>query len=213
MSRRILYLHGFASGPGSKKAQYFRSRFAEVGVNLEVPDLVEDGFENLTVTGQLKVVERLAKGDAVSLIGSSLGGYLAALYASRHAEAQRAVLLAPAFCFPTRWRQNLGAEKFDEWERTGFLPVFHYGEKAERRVSFNLIRDARQYPDYPGVHQPCLIYHGIHDDTVPAAYSRTFAEGRLNVELHTVDSDHELISVLEPMWLRASQFLLTQSGT
>ena len=92
---RVLYLHGFASGPSSGKAQWFRRAFAERGIELEIPDLVEGGFENLTITGQLGVIERAAKGEPVSLIGSSMGGYLAALYASRHPEAARLVLLAP----------------------------------------------------------------------------------------------------------------------
>jgi len=54
---RIIYLHGFASGPGSKKARYFTERLAECGVALEVPDLAEEDFENLTITGQLQVVD------------------------------------------------------------------------------------------------------------------------------------------------------------
>ncbi len=212
MTGRLIYLHGFASGPGSKKAQYFRAKFAGSGVNLEIPDLAEAGFENLTITGQLAVIERLASGDPVSLMGSSLGGYLAALYAMRHPETQKLFLMAPAFGFPNRWRQNLGDDRFDEWERTGFLPVYHYGQNAESRIGFELIRDGRAYPDYPHVTQPCVIYHGTRDDTVPVAYSQAFAGGHPHVELHAVDSDHELIGVLDPMWRRARDFFI-QSET
>ena len=32
----LLYMHGFGSGPGSKKARYLAARFAAVGVHLEV---------------------------------------------------------------------------------------------------------------------------------------------------------------------------------
>ena len=52
--KRVVYLHGFASGPGSKKARYFSERLAECGVSLEVPDLAEGDFENLTVTGPVE---------------------------------------------------------------------------------------------------------------------------------------------------------------
>src|SRR3712207_248123 len=97
---RVLYLHGFASGPSSGKAQFFRARLAERGVQLEIPDLVEGDFENLTITGQLAVIERTARGDPVVLMGSSLGGYLAALYASSHPEVTKLILMAPAFYFP-----------------------------------------------------------------------------------------------------------------
>jgi predicted esterase YcpF (UPF0227 family) len=66
---RTLYLHGFASGPASSKAAFFRDRIP----SLEVPDLAAGDFEHLTVTSQLDVIERVAAGDPVSLIGSSLG--------------------------------------------------------------------------------------------------------------------------------------------
>ena len=79
---RFIYLHGFASGPASKKARFFEERFAELGMGLEVPDLAEGNFTGLTMSGQLAVVERMAAGEPVSLIGSSMGGYLAALYRS-----------------------------------------------------------------------------------------------------------------------------------
>jgi len=46
------YLHGFASGPGSTKAQFFRARIAEHGIALEIPDLAPD-FAHMTVTGML----------------------------------------------------------------------------------------------------------------------------------------------------------------
>ena len=207
MTGRVLYLHGFASGSQSKKAQYFRRQFAPLGIGLEIPDLVEGDFEGLTITGQLNVIGRLAAGEAVSLIGSSLGGYLAALYAARHPETRRLVLLAPGFGFPRRWPEKLGAAAMAEWRRTGFLPVFHYGEKAERRVGYQLIEDGSRYEDYPDVKQPCLIYHGLGDDVVPAAVSKAFARARPNVELHLEDSDHELVSVLEALWPRVRDFL------
>jgi dipeptidyl aminopeptidase/acylaminoacyl peptidase len=85
--------------------------------------------------------------------------------------------------------------------------VFHYGDKAERLLSYDLIEDGRQYEDYPEMRQPCLIFHGEHDDVVPAQWSREFAEGKDNVELHVVDSDHELLNVVEPMWRRVREFV------
>ena len=53
------------------------------------------------------VIERAVGEQPAILIGSSLGGYLAALYAARHpAQIERLVLLAPAFQFPRRWRER-----------------------------------------------------------------------------------------------------------
>ncbi len=105
---RIIYLHGFASGPSSKKARFFSQQFAQLGMGLEIPDLAQGDFARLTISGQLGVIERVSRGEPVSLIGSSMGGYLAALYAARHPEVEKLVLLAPAFSFLTRWPETLG---------------------------------------------------------------------------------------------------------
>ena len=204
---RVIYLHGFASGPSSGKAQWFRRAFAEYGIELEIPNLVEDDFENLTITGQLAVIERLARGEAVSLIGSSMGGYLAALYAARHAEAQRLVLLAPAFQFPQRWPEELGADRAAEWERTGRLEVFHYGEIRPRHIGWELIADGRRYEAEPSFEQPALIFHGLNDSVVPHAYSERFAAAHPNVQLRLLPSDHQLTDSTQVIWNEMKDFL------
>jgi pimeloyl-ACP methyl ester carboxylesterase len=203
----IVYLHGFASSPASKKAQYFRRRFAEAGATVEIPDLAAGDFEGLTVSGQLQVIERAAAGRVVSLIGSSMGGYLAALYAARHPGVERVVLMAPAFRFVKRWPERLGAEDMERWRTTGYLPVFHYGDGREARVGYGLIEDAAQYEDFPDVRQPVLLYHGRGDDVVRVETSEEFALSRPNVVLRVVDSGHELIDVLAEMCEEAMAFL------
>ena len=50
---RILYLHGFASGPGSNKARYFQRRLEAAGARVAALDLARGDFEHLTITGQL----------------------------------------------------------------------------------------------------------------------------------------------------------------
>jgi uncharacterized protein len=205
---RILYLHGFASGPQSSKARIFAQRFEQIGVRLEVPDLAAGDFEHLTLTGQLRVIEQVAGGDAVCLIGSSLGGYLAALYAARHPETVKVVLMAPAFGFAKRWPERMGMDALRQWEQSGWLPVYHYAERREARVWFGFLEDGRRYEDYPDVTQPCLLFHGVQDDVVTADWSQTFAESRPNVELHLEQSGHELLNVVDAMFDRTRAFLL-----
>ena len=196
----LIYLHGFASGPQSSKAQFFRRRFEELGIAMQIPDLSEGNFEGLTISGQLRVIERMAGGGDVSLIGSSMGGYLAALYAARHQHVKNLILLAPAFGFARRWPVMLGEQKVAEWRRTGWLPVYHYGEKIERRVGYELLEDAGKYEDYPDISQPALVFHGRLDNVVPVEYSEEFAARHPQVTLRVMESGHELIDVLEEMW-------------
>lgn len=200
---RIIYLHGFASGPGSRKAGFFRERLQEIGLEMEAPDLARGDFERLTVGGQLEVVEQLLAGDAATLIGSSLGGYLAALYASRHPETQRLILLAPAFGFGERWSAIVTPEQLEQWRAAGKFPVYHYGDKRHRDLGFQLYEESKEWPPYPEFMQPVHIFHGTRDTVVPPEISVRYAEGRPNVKLTLVDSDHELTDVLPEIWQEA----------
>ena len=209
---RVVYLHGFASGPQSSKAQFFVRKFAASGVSMEIPRLDEGRFEDLTISGQLRVIEHAVGDEPAILIGSSLGGYLSALYASRHARRQRSqieklVLLAPAFQFPRRWRERYSDQDWERWKSEGSTPVFHYGDGRERRLGYRFVEDAGQYEDEPEFHQPALILHGVRDSVVPAEISRVYAARHPNTRLVLFESGHELTDVLEPMWLEILNFL------
>lgn len=71
---QILYLHGFASGPGSVKAKYFARKLQDVGVEYQILDLNLDDFSKLTSTKALTYIKSLIKNEETILIGSSLGG-------------------------------------------------------------------------------------------------------------------------------------------
>ncbi len=204
---RVVYLHGFASGPGSHKAQLFRGRFAERGVPLDVPDLAAGDFEHLTVSGQLAVVERATQGEAVCLIGSSLGGYLAALYAARHPEVERLVLMAPAFGFGQRFLESIGPAEAQRWREAGWRTVFNYSTGREERLWWRLIEDALEFEEFPAAAQPALIFHGRRDDHVPYSLSQEFVRRQPGTRLELFDDGHELLASVEAIWSAAAAFL------
>jgi len=207
--KRIVYLHGFASGPSSNKARYFRDRLQAAGAQVEVPDLAGGDFEHLTISSQLGVIEHAAGSATVSLLGSSMGGYLAALYAARHPErVERMVLLAPAFGFARRWPERLGPQQVARWRSTGRMEVFHYAENRPVSLAYDLLEDGSHYEDYPDFRQPALIFHGAGDEVVPASYSQEFAATHPNVALEILDSGHELLNVLDYFAPKAERFLL-----
>ena len=203
----VLYLHGFASSPASTKALAFARHLSAAGYTVSAPDLAEGHFERLTVTGQLAVIERAAGGRPVSLIGSSLGGYLAALFAARHPEVERVVLLAPAFGFARLWRDWLGDQGIDQWRRTGFREFFHYGENRSIPLGYQLFADAETYEDFPGFPQPALLFHGARDTDVPPALSHEFAARHPNVRLEILDSDHQMTDRIAYMAPKILEFL------
>jgi uncharacterized protein len=205
---RYLYLHGFASGPLSRKAWAVQAALAVQGIEIYIPDLAEGRFGQITISGQLDVIGRVLQGSPARLVGSSLGGYLAALYAAAHPEVDRLVLLAPAFDFATRWAQLAGPEKMQNWRETGLSEVFHYGDNAMRYRHYGFYEDALSYDPNPAFTQPALIFHGVHDETVPVGYSRAFSAAHPNASLREVDSDHELLNALDNITAAAVPFLL-----
>jgi pimeloyl-ACP methyl ester carboxylesterase len=187
-------------------------QLAQHGISLEALDLAPD-FEHLTITGQLAVIEKALAGQPCWLIGSSLGGYLAALYAARHPEVDRLVLLAPAFNFYQLWIARLGPATLERWRETGTISVFHYGVAREIPLLYEFLNDARQYPAVPAFTQPCLIFHGLKDDVVPYEQSARFADNYSRVALVALDSGHEMTDVLDEIWRGASAFLLGPVGS
>ncbi len=214
---RIVYLHGFASSPQSSKAQFFAQQFAAKQIPFTAPRLDGGDFEGLTITGQLRVIEA-AIGDAavenqpgpVVMMGSSLGGYLAASYASRHPEQLHVIgviMLAPAFRFLERWQHRFTPEQMQYWRTQGSLPFYHYGSKSQQALSYRFIEDAGAYPPEPRFSQPGLILQGTNDPLVPATGARQYAAANPNITLKLFESGHELTDVLQPMWEEVTAFL------
>jgi pimeloyl-ACP methyl ester carboxylesterase len=206
----LLYLHGFASGPTSFKARELARRFAARGVAIEVPDLTpgEDGFERSTPLTMLAVAEaRLAAAAAPhALIGSSLGGYLAALAASRDPSIERLVLLAPAFRLFERWSARLGPDELAAWRAHG-LETDHHVTGTRRRLGWGFHEDASGLPAFPEVRVPTLCLAGRRDETVPIADVEAFVARTPTARLVALDDGHELIASIGRVFEEASAFL------
>lgn len=207
MSLQLVYLHGFASSPGSMKARFFRERLRALGLDLRVPELAPD-FRRMTISSQLAVVEPLLEHGPTVLLGSSLGGYLASLLAARRSDRIAGlVLFAPAFGFARRWQARLGAQAMAQWRRDRTLRVFHYGKGREEKLSVGLMDDAEAYEDRPEPSCPALVFAGRRDDAVPLDSVEEFTRGRAERHLVVLDAGHELTEVLEQMWQLTHGFL------
>ena len=207
---KYLYLHGFASSPNSHKARYIQQRFGELGITLDVPDLNLTDFATVTLSDQLDYLERSYFTDEqpITVIGSSLGGFLAVQLAARSVLVEKLVLLAPAFGFGQRIAQAIGAENIAQWQQSGVRQFYHYGLKRNVNLHFQFMVDAQNYSEDQLTRSlPTLIFHGIHDDVVPVGLSQEFAQRRSQVILHLLEDDHALSKDLESMWQHIRHFL------
>ena len=203
-----IYLHGFASGTGSTKARYIRQQFANIGIELQVPDLNQDDFTHLTVSRQIaQVVDLFPEKDPVTLIGSSLGGWVSTIIAQDYPQVEKLVLLAPAFDFLNHWLPKIGDRQLNVWENTYYLPIYHHALKNLSPLHYNFVVDARRYP-LAQIDRvlPTLIIHGISDDVIPISASREFAQDRYWVKLLEWESDHQLTNVSDRIWQEICDF-------
>lgn len=208
------YLHGFASGPTSSKGRWLKDRFAETGRELMLPDLTPgpNGFEQATPLTMLRVVEEMLEKTGSTepnvLIGSSLGGLLASVAASRgQARVDKIVLLAPAFRLAERWRGRMDPSELERFQREGAMLVDHYATNTRRTMPYRFLEDADTLPAYPTVKVPVLAIAGRHDDLVPLADVEEFAKKTPSAELVVVDDGHDLAASLPIIWERMRAFL------
>ena len=176
---KYIYLHGFASSPDSAKARYIRDRFLEKQIALSIPDLNQNNFSDLTLTRQINQVSQEFNDVPVTLIGSSLGGLTAAWLGEKYPQIERLVLLAPAFGFLSHYLTRLGSEAVQNWQKSGFLSVYHYAEKRSLPLSYQFILDSENYSDHSLRRSiPTLILHGQQDEVIPLTASQKYAQSR-----------------------------------
>jgi uncharacterized protein len=97
--RRLIYLHGFRSGPQSIKAQQLRSHLAIRGRAGELwCEQLPPSPQQAMALVESVVLAAQAAGARVSLAGSSLGGFYALHLAEKH--GLRAALINPAVLAP-----------------------------------------------------------------------------------------------------------------
>jgi pimeloyl-ACP methyl ester carboxylesterase len=210
----FIYLHGFASSPASTKAVFFSERLRQLGHDVLVPDLEEGDFQGLTISRQLAVVRRaLAAGTGpCTLIGSSMGGYLATLASNEEPRVERLVLMAPAMDMRARWAARYGADKLAYWKAKGAAPTYHHAHREERLIGYGLFEDMARHDPNPVVRVPALAFMGRADQVVEPEAVEQWASRQPLVQLRWLDSGHELVDKLETMWAESLVFLGLSPG-
>eukprot|EP00904_Undaria_pinnatifida_P010181 jgi/Undpi1/6293/HiC_scaffold_20.g08777.m2 len=203
------YCHGFLSGPSSVKGQALRKTMLEAGVDMSLLNLNGEDSSDvgaITISGALKAVRQFhldrksTLGDPglkLRLVGSSLGGYIVARYAEMYPkEVDRIFMLCPSFCLGTRATKFVSEAEMIEWERTG-ARVFPVSTGGEATVPWSFLQEATLQKDYPEYVCPAAIVHGLNDDVVPVASTRSLVEKRLELAKRTsaifVEDDHSLL--------------------
>jgi pimeloyl-ACP methyl ester carboxylesterase len=218
----ILWVHGFGSHRGGEKAAAVRAECERRGWAFAAFDFRAHGASpgnsvDLTASGLLADLDATAAFLAaeghtrLGLVGSSMGGFASAWYASQHPTAVvGCVLLAPAFGFLQRRWDRLSEVERDDWKRTGRLRVTNDWIDAEIGYALVEERDRFRSADLAAKWRtPALIFHGAADDVVPDSDSLDFLRATRYpaVELRLLkDGDHRLTAYKDEIAAEAGRF-------
>ncbi|MFX0085800.1 MAG: alpha/beta hydrolase [Candidatus Hodarchaeota archaeon] len=211
---RVLYLYGFASGPLSTKAQFFRKKFP-INVDFEIYDYNPDqeSFTNMKSSSLLEdlhiyLEKYYSKG--VILFGSSFGGLLSLWYASQHPNnVNKLILMAPTL----RFSASIIAKFFDpsDWKKEGFANILHFRYNKMVPLAYSFYQDILDNPppDFYSLDLtiPTLIFHGKFDDIVPIIWSKEYAKANQYVILRELEDDHQFTKEKEEIWRSTKKFL------
>ena len=209
MSSHVFYTHGFLSSPSSAKGVYFEKFLKAHGFEPHLFDLYPSKQWFTEQTLQKQVKRLLSWIDAISgftdyyLMGSSYGGLLsleltAFLQLNRkNSKVPKAmVLLAPAINFHLAPLDFLTPQGLQRWKSTGEIhfDVPRYGMLPLQYQFYESLLQSRIHE--VEIQVPTIIIHGVHDQTIPIEFSRSFALNNKNIELIEVDDDHSLLNSL-----------------
>lgn len=167
----FLYVHGWGVGPEGAKCRLMRQHLPDQQVHAfswHVPTYAE----TTTTRALAELVSRMkAVGPGTwNVVGSSQGGYLAALLAQQYPElVNRLLLLCPSFDSFAGWVGDM-QKTHTEWvpgtqcEPPPPLGPYNNTGDGSGGIGFAFVEDLRCHPPYPTVRCPAVVVHGLDDE-------------------------------------------------
>ncbi len=208
-----IFLHGLLSDAEGDKSmalwnQAQKHERSWVRFDMRAHGRSDGTMDEFTISRALedaRLIMNLFPGRPIVLVGSSMGGWVAAeLAAERPARIGGAVLIAPAFSFMMQLFHSLNPEQRQLWLSQGSWTFESDGLDYGFTLSYDAVIDSKQYDLLAQTVEfqcPVRILHGRLDDVVPTAQSAEFLSRMTpgaNVELDVLpNADHRLSGHVE----------------
>ncbi len=215
---QIIYLYGFASGPLSNKAQFFKHKFDLLGIPLDIFDFIPNRrhFQQMQpsklVENLVQYVEENYPSEQVILFGSSFGGLIAAWYSALYPNMiTKLILMAPALQFTPEFIAKTLGTTLQDWQEKDTVLVEHYRFNVKVPLNYSFVQDLQE--NSPPIFSPTqfpvptVIFHGRNDAVVPIQWSIDFAFENPKVTLNILEGDHQLLDQKQIMWNSIQSFL------
>ncbi len=210
--RQILFITGFLSKRWGNKSKALAQWCEEKDWTFCCYDVrgfgdSEGTFTDYTLSDWIadarSVLETLRQGPPITIVGNSLGGWIAWLMAQEFQEVERLILIAPAFNMMGLRVKSIDPERRHDWYTGGWMPWDDEPLHREWPLSWKWVEESEVYwkasfDRLRPVHT--AILHGQQDSVILPSGSSQFVEQLRSlapsfpVELHLVPGDHRLSS-------------------
>lgn len=208
--RQILFITGFLSKRWGNKSKALAQWCAEQGWRFCCYDVrgfgdSEGQFIDYTLSDWIAdarlVLNRLKDGPPITIVGNSLGGWIAWLMAQECADIERLVLIAPAFNMMGLRAQSIAPERCHDWHTAGWMPWDDEPAHRDYPLAWKWVEESRAY--WGGSFDrlrpvSTAILHGQQDLVILPQGSSQFVEQlrglapSFPIDLHLVPGDHRL---------------------
>ncbi|NMO55218.1 hypothetical protein HH310_29040 [Actinoplanes sp. TBRC 11911] len=213
MDARLIYLHGFASGPQSAKTALLGAAAERHGLALSTPDLNLPSFPRLSLDAITDMACDVLGSDPgpTFAIGSSLGAMvlLRALARRPAPRVDRAVLLTPVTDHRRALLRVAGEADDQRWRTKGEWEFEHYAAGGRLPLRHDFLAGAEPLRDdeLARIEVPVLLLAATGDEIAPPEEVSRLAGILPRARLARVDDGHRLVDGFDATWTIVEEFL------
>jgi pimeloyl-ACP methyl ester carboxylesterase len=208
--RQILFITGFLSKRWGNKSKALAQWCEEKGWGFCCYDVrgfgeSEGSFTDYTLSDWIAdarlVLSMLRDGPPITIVGNSLGGWIAWLMAREFQEIERLILIAPAFNMMGVRAKSIDPKRRHAWQSAGWMPWDDEPAHRDFPLAWKWVEESEAYwKTSLDRLRPVstAILHGQQDSVILPQGSSQFVEQlhsvapSFPVELHLVPGDHRL---------------------
>ena len=210
--RQILFITGFLSKRWGNKSKALAQWCEEQGWGFCCYDVrgfgdSEGRFIDYTLSDWIAdartVVTMLKAGPPITIVGNSIGGWIAWLTAQEREQVERLILIAPAFNMMGLRAKSIDPERQHDWHTAGWMPWDDEPAHRDYPISWKWVEESEAYwkSSFDRLRPvKTTILHGLQDSVIVPQGSSRFVELLLArdpsfpVELDLIEGDHRLSS-------------------
>jgi uncharacterized protein len=210
--RQILFITGFLSKRWGNKSKALAQWCQERGWGFCCYDVrgfgdSEGQFTDYTLSDWIAdartVVDMLQSGPKMTIIGNSLGSWVAWLVAQEFPIVEELTLIAPAFNMMGERARTISKERLHDWHTAGWIPWDDDSIHKDWPLSWKWVEESEAYwaKTFSNPRPvKTTILHGLQDTVILPEGSKSFANELLRrdpgfpLDLQLIPGDHRLSS-------------------